>query len=190
MKIMHYHLGFPPMRSGGLTKYAVDLMEAEQQLGHDVYALIPGNFKYFSKESRIVEDKTWNTIRVFKITNALPIPFAFGIKKPSRFIERKNVDGLLELLYTIKPDVLHVHTLMGLPIEVLQLFKEHHVRIVMTTHDYFGLCPRVNFINYKGEFCDKATPEKCALCCKNSKGLWYLKLRNSPLLLIFKKLFR
>ena len=29
MKILHYFLGFPPYRSGGLTKYAFDLMTAQ-----------------------------------------------------------------------------------------------------------------------------------------------------------------
>lgn len=36
MKIIHYFLGFPPYRSGGLTKYAFDLMKAQVNDGHEV----------------------------------------------------------------------------------------------------------------------------------------------------------
>lgn len=51
MKILHYILGFPPMRGGGLTRYVVDLMHAEKELGHDVYAMYPGNFSFFFEET-------------------------------------------------------------------------------------------------------------------------------------------
>mgnify|MGYP001344578015 CR=1 FL=1 len=36
MRILHYGLGFPPYRTGGLTKYCVDLMLIQKKMGHDV----------------------------------------------------------------------------------------------------------------------------------------------------------
>lgn len=36
MKILHYTLGFSPYRSGGLVKYAQDLMLEEINLGHHI----------------------------------------------------------------------------------------------------------------------------------------------------------
>ena len=36
MKILHYFLGFPPYRTGGLTKYAYDLMQAQVADGNEV----------------------------------------------------------------------------------------------------------------------------------------------------------
>ena len=35
MVIMHYFLGFPPYRSGGLTKYCMDLMEEQRNHGDE-----------------------------------------------------------------------------------------------------------------------------------------------------------
>ncbi len=40
MKILHYALGFPPYRSGGLTKYCIDLLLAQKEAGHDVAMII------------------------------------------------------------------------------------------------------------------------------------------------------
>ena len=38
MRVLHYTLGFPPYRSGGLTKYALDLMLANKLL---VWMFVP-----------------------------------------------------------------------------------------------------------------------------------------------------
>lgn len=52
MRVLHYTLGFPPYRSGGLTKYALDLMLAEQALGLDVCALYPGSISFVKSNVR------------------------------------------------------------------------------------------------------------------------------------------
>ena len=50
MKILHYTLGFQPLRTGGLIKYAEDLMIEQMDQGHQVLALYPGNIRLFSKK--------------------------------------------------------------------------------------------------------------------------------------------
>ena len=50
MVIMHYFLGFPPYRSGGLTRYCMDLMETQKNKGDKVIALWPGQISFISKE--------------------------------------------------------------------------------------------------------------------------------------------
>ena len=42
MRILHYALGFPPWRTGGLTKYCVDLMLTQKEQGYEVALLWPG----------------------------------------------------------------------------------------------------------------------------------------------------
>ena len=39
MRILHYALGFPPWRTGGLTKYCVDLMLTQKEQGYEVRKL-------------------------------------------------------------------------------------------------------------------------------------------------------
>ena len=41
MKILHYTLGFQPQRTGGLVKYAEDLMLEQIAQGYQVAALYP-----------------------------------------------------------------------------------------------------------------------------------------------------
>ena len=43
MHILHYLYGIPPYRGGGMIKYALDLIEAEENMGYKVSLLYPGS---------------------------------------------------------------------------------------------------------------------------------------------------
>lgn len=189
MKVLHYILGFPPHRSGGLTKYAIDLITSEKSMGHDVYAIWPGNFYYAeSHVSTIEKDKQHD--RAFIITNALPVPLMYGVSDFRDFMSERIIKGGDDFFQKLQPDVLHVHTLMGLPVQFLRLAKKHNVRIVYTTHDYFGLCLRVNFVDSSGVLCHRADGDRCPICCANSPGRLFLKIRNSKYIIPLKQILR
>ena len=57
MKILHYFLGFPPYRSGGLTKFAYDLMNAQVSDGNEVAALWPGTMTKIGVNPKIKKKK-------------------------------------------------------------------------------------------------------------------------------------
>ena len=57
MRILHYFLGFPPYRSGGLTKFAYDLMVSQAKNNDDVFALWPGKIKFFYDKVSIKKGK-------------------------------------------------------------------------------------------------------------------------------------
>ena len=180
------------MRSGGLTKYACSLMSTQAQLGQCVSAIWPGNRFPFSKKMSIRPMMAQGDICCFEIKNALPLPLLYGIKTPNLFqtSEKLGFSSFNRFFSENKFDVLHVHSLMGMPLSFLLAAKKNGVKIVYTSHDYFGLCPRVNFIDSQGNVCEDASPESCLHCNKNAKSIWYLWVRNSCLLLILKKLFK
>ena len=41
MTIIHYLMGLPPVRGGGLIQYAADLAKEQQQAGHQVFFCSP-----------------------------------------------------------------------------------------------------------------------------------------------------
>lgn len=189
MNILHYTLGFPPQRSGGLVKYAIDLMSAEQKNGHNVYALYPGNVSLITKKSTFLQENDVYEVPVYQLTNALPVPLLYGIKNPSDFMDSREIQGFHEFIEQAKPDVVHIHTLMGLPKELLQLFKSAGIKLVFTTHDYFGLCPRVNFVEDEGRMCDPLN-RNCEKCASAARGKMFLKLRNSKSIVFLKKVLK
>ncbi len=174
MKILHYFLGFPPYRSGGLTKYAYDLMLAQIELGDEVSALWPGRIGIFSKKVKIKQRQDERKIKNFELINPLPVPFDEGIKNFEAFTRKTEIKVFEKFLASLSPDAIHIHSLMGLPAEFIDAAKSLKIRMIYTTHDYFGLCPKVTFFR-NGACCnDDHQCRDCVAC--NQYALSLLKI--------------
>lgn len=153
MKILHYALGFPPERSGGLVRYSLGLITEQINSGHDVKLVYPGRFEITKKEpyfkSGIRQD-----IPFAELINALPLPLIGNIKNPADFMVPANINIFLDFLLTEKPDVIHLHTLMGLHSEFLTAAKQLNIKVVFTTHDFFGISPNPKFYLDGHDFVD------------------------------------
>ena len=173
-------------------KYANDLMQAQMKLDHLVVALYPGGTSLFEKSCHVHWDKTNDGIRSFEMTNPLPVPLMYGVKDTESATTSQNLDtySFECLLDDVIPEVFHVHTLMGLPLEYLQIVHDRGIRIVYTSHDYFGLCPKVNFINQDGEVCLGASADRCAVCNAHAKSAMLLKVRNAKWVVPLKSIAR
>ena len=188
--IVHYTLGIYPIRIGGLNKYATDLMR-EQRKKMEVVALMPGPWRPWKRGCYIKEKRTKDTVRQFVMYNVHPLPLFYGIKTPSDFMDKHiDKDSFESFFAEVQPKVLHLHTLMGLPEEVLSFFKDKGVRIIYTSHDYFGICPKVNLINRSGVLCDGPLAERCVSCNASAPSTLFLRLRNSNIVLKSKDILR
>lgn len=111
--------------------------------------------------------------------NPLPVPLYHGICSPQKFIPKKNNSKIYaQLLDIVQPEIIHLHTLMGLPENLLFEAKKRNIRIVFTTHDFFGLCMKCTFIDLKGELCSVPSPERCAWYNQNAKSITFLRFRT------------
>lgn len=185
MKILHYALGFPPYRSGGLTKSCVDLMQQQAREGHVVAMLWPGQIGFIDKRNSIKDHCAVSlgdqSVRSFEVINPLPVPYDEGIADIPAFIA--DTDGRIygELLDDLKPDVVHVHTLMGLHKSFLKAVKARNIRLVFTAHDYFPICPKATMARH-GRICASArTCEECGVCNATSLSQMKMLLLQSPL---------
>jgi glycosyltransferase involved in cell wall biosynthesis len=84
-----------------------------------------------------------------------------------------------EFLEKYKPDAVHIHTLMGLHKEFLESARELGIRIVFTSHDYFGICPKVTLFQ-EDKVCD-GNCEGCAECNESALSLKKIKILQSGL---------
>ena len=167
MRVLHISLGNPAQHEGGLNKYCFDLMNSQRKLGDSVYLLYPGSILYKSKKIKYIDD---NTIRV---DNALPVAINYGIDHPQRYMKSTDKKYYLDVLDKIKPDIIHIHSIMGIHKEFFEACKEKGIPMVFTTHDYYPLCLKCNFINKIGNLCvNNRDPEKCAICNINSGLNW------------------
>lgn len=181
MNILHYSLGLPPYRSGGLTKYSLDLINSQIKRGHNVSLLFPGRILTLNKKVKFRKYSSDNLLQVFEMINPLPVPLLNGVLEPHRFTEKCD-KKVFEVFFTEnKIDVIHVHTLMGLYKELLEVAKDKKIKIVYTTHDYYGLCTKVNFINNKGKLCEERNIENCLECNKTGYNSIMINILQSPM---------
>lgn len=181
MRLLHYFLGFPPYRSGGLTKYAYDLMEAQVNDGNEVSALWPGKICILNHNVFIKKEKSIMGIVNYELINPLPVPLDEGIFEFDAYMKSCDKNVYLVFLNHLKPDAIHIHTLMGLHREFIDVAAELKIKTVFTTHDYFGICPKVTLYRY-GDVCDDDHGCRDCIQC-NCSGLSLRKIMflQSPL---------
>lgn len=185
MKILHYSLGFPPYRSGGLTKYCIDLMLAQKQKGHEVAMMWPGamgfsgHFVRFKKEKKAVSFHGKKAvIDSFEVINPLPVPLDEGILETEQFMKRcLHVKAYESFLEEYSPDVIHIHTLMGLHREFVKTAKLMGIKVVFTSHDYFGICPKVTLFQ-NDVVCD-GDCRRCGECNQGALSLNKIRMLQS-----------
>lgn len=181
MKILHYFLGFPPYRTGGLTKYAYDLMESQVADGHYVMAIWPGQIKRYSAEPEIKKRRSIEGIQNYEIINPLPVSLDEGINEFEAFTKSCDIKIYIAFFKKVCPDIIHIHTLMGMHKEFIEAANQLNIRTVLTSHDYFGFCPKITLYRC-GKCCDNDNGcRNCIQCNLAPLSLKKIKLMQSPL---------
>ena len=147
--------------------------------------LWPGQITIVKKQTKIHKKKNWNGIKSFEIMNSLPVPLDEGILDIGAYTKKGDETVYSELLQDYAPDVIHIHTLMGLHKEFICAANKLGIRIVFTTHDYFGLCPKVTLF-HNGKPCDDDHGcMDCVGCNRSALSLKKITVLQSP---IYRKL--
>lgn len=190
MRILHYSLGFPPYRTGGLTKFCMDLIKQQIEDGHDVALMWPGKMgillhKVYVRE-RGLKDYDGVKIRSFEVINPLPVSYDEGISKFDAFTYGGDAEPYWKLLEKYNPDVVHIHTLMGLHKAFLEVATEKKVKTVFTAHDFFPICPKVTMFRYN-QICDSVLDcNECAVCNTTALSINKIRILQLPIYRKFK----
>lgn len=179
MVIVHYLMGLPPVHKGGLIKFALDLAEQQCIQGHIVSIIVPGLFKQGSKCRLILTRNRYTSVSLYKMQNPLLVAESKGISAPKLFMDTREKNNFNDFWGKMQADIFHVHSLMGLPKELMDTAKCHDVKIVFTAHDYYGLCTNPNFLNYTGSLCNRVNWRECEKCCQDANCAFLLKVRQS-----------
>lgn len=177
MRILHYALGFSPYRSGGMTKYCEDLMYDQRKSGHEVSMLWPGRMGIKRKPPKFREQKRKDGIMSYELLHPLPVALDEGINNIRAYMESVDIGIYCEFLKKVKPDVIHFHTFMGIHREFLDAAESLGILKVYTTHDYYGLCFKVNFFR-NSDICE-GDCNYCSSCNKTALSLGKICLLQS-----------
>ncbi len=99
------------------------------------------------------------------------------------FLSQIDLHGLSQPLWSLlseqRPDVVHIHHVMTLGVEMIGLIRRclPQTRIVMTLHDYYPLCANDGqMVTRAGALCHGARPDACRSCFPD-RSLTDFKLR-------------
>lgn len=167
MRVLHYNWvdpDDPAGRGGGVRSYMQGLVRAQTDcteahvvtlasgLAHDVYTRAP----------------RWRRVRVghYEIVNARPLaPSQADFASPAQIGHPPTEAAFRDFLVQTGPyDIVHFHTLEGLPAQALCIAAERAL-VVLSLHNYHALCPQVNLWWQERAHCtDFAGGARCATC--------------------------
>lgn len=191
MKILHLAIGRKPVYTGGSVLSGEDLMAAQLTQGHEVAVLIPGPSRWWSSVS-VERVTSTDRIATYEVINPLPVALTSGVGLPRRYIKTVPQTVYVRFLNQLKPDVIHVQSIMGFHLSFFEAAKALGIPLVMTTRDYYPWCLRVSFFDRDQRLCDGPNPQKCAQCNQGAglPILWerlirsrlYRQLKHHPLI--------
>jgi len=150
MRILHIGSGFRPWRRGGLVAYVEDLMAAQALNDHEVTYFFSGRQYPWLRRPRV---RRWRqgSVAMLELVNS-PL-FDHG-RQPELELAEPQIERMLgAVMREVRPHIVHVQELAGLPSSVLDVVHEAGVPTVMTLQDYFPLCPTFKLLDSNEQVC-------------------------------------
>lgn len=160
-------VGNDPNDVGGVANYTRPLASKFSELGHDVAYFYSGawnkRYNWLFKPYLKVR-KSRFSFRCLELVNSPN--WTLNYSDPSLDIHAPQTERLFrKYLREIKPDVVHVHSRLGLPGSIIEIASSEGRSVFNTIHAYGLLCQKRVMIDRRGETCPG--PEdltKCVLC--------------------------
>ncbi len=160
MKILIVANGFPPTAYGGVEVYCYDLARELQKRGYTV--------KVFCREAAPEKpDGEWwedtiDGIPVVRIANNMReqyITFRYG------YVDERVERVFEQVLDDFRPELVHINHTIALSARLPHVTRQRGIPTVMTLHDYWTICPRVNLLTHGQKLCPgQKTPAECYRC--------------------------
>jgi glycosyltransferase involved in cell wall biosynthesis len=147
LKILVIVHGYPPTAVAGTEICAERLCVALKGMGHDVSA-IAREERLGYPEYKIVRDER-DGIPVMRVVNNFTKLSERHLYDYHPRIEEIFEDELLRL----KPDLVHVQHLSGASWGIPDIVKKHGIPLVVSLHDYWYACERVQLLRPDGTIC-------------------------------------
>ena len=143
MKILHISTGFNIDFNGGITNYVRCIAKSQSENGHEVYVLSDGG-----------KDDGYCVITHNPKNHA----WSFGKRH-----DQCELDQIKSFLIDNKFDIVHIHMMLNMDQRLYQVLQDVKVKYIVSLHDYWMICPRIQMIRTGEQRCEK-TSEKCTRC--------------------------
>jgi glycosyltransferase involved in cell wall biosynthesis len=141
MNILLVANGFPPTSYGGVEAYTYDLANGLSKRGHHV-TVFCREPSASTKDYELIQDQN-SAYPVFRVVNDYKKVEVF-----SKLYEDSKIDNIFDsLINKIHPDLVHFNHFIALSSNLPSISQKYHIPSVITLHDYWPICHRINLIN-------------------------------------------
>ena len=159
MKILIVSHGFPPSELGGTELYSYNLAKSLSNKGMEVSVFTkmtrPLSGRNINTEGYVCEDfEGLRVLRAIDSSNNLREFLNPYVSKTFRNVILKEM-----------PDLIHFQHLIFLSADLPEIAVSHNIPSIMTFHDYWFLCVRVQLLNKENNICEGPIDgANCAFC--------------------------
>ncbi|HEV7641848.1 MAG TPA: glycosyltransferase [Gaiellaceae bacterium] len=132
MRVLLVVHGFPPEEESGTELYVAELARALVRAGHTV-GVFAGSHSARGPVREWRQDEGFEVERIARPRKRVRLNFA----------DHSVESGFVSALGRFRPDVVHVHHLLGLTMPLVPLINAWGTPVVVTLHDHWFLCPEV-----------------------------------------------
>lgn len=121
----------------------------------------------------VARDRNWLNATLYADEKELLIRFFVGEMNnymPFRSQRFRNVYD--QIISVFRVDMIHVHHVRGLTLELYYVGVAAGIPIITTLHDFYYICPNIKMLDDSNTLCVcKDTAEQCAACLKKTKNI-------------------
>ena len=153
MRILLVTDGKYPEYVNGVSIYIHYLAEEMAKNGQDI-CIFHHIKSGFLKRPKIIPSQK-NGVTYYGLDNS-PITFSEALINPQRNCREKKTERIFtNLLKQINPDIVHFHEFHRIPSHCIDLCKGQNIPTLVTLHDYWFICPRLQLLTLDEDICGR-----------------------------------
>jgi hypothetical protein len=106
--------------------------------------------------------------------------FTTSENSKDKLLNKKYSNMIRNIIDCYNIDIIHIHHMMGHYFDIKYIINNKQIKLFITLHDYYSICPRITKINDKNKYCGNPREEECTSCLTSfSNNDPYLAERNN-----------
>lgn len=81
---------------------------------------------------------------------------------------KNDMDKIVKLLHI---DLIHIHHLKGLYLDIFDVAKENGIPVIYTLHDFYCICPTIQLLDENNKYCGLLEKKDCKKCICQKFGV-------------------
>ncbi|GAC1552147.1 MAG: glycosyltransferase family 4 protein [Herpetosiphon sp.] len=146
MRILQTSNGYPPTASAGVEIYTATLSQ-ELAKHHDIFVFCREGGT--DQPDGTIIDEQQGSVQICRVVNNFRHAYEFA-----DFHHNTTIDGIFRAyVERVRPDLIHIQHCVGLSTSLLSIAQAMGIPYLVTLHDYWYLCPKVQLVDRQGNIC-------------------------------------